>query len=135
MASDALLSTVAPGIKTSTFSTSPITLPKSVSPRPLWLRVVYTAAANASGANAIVFDCDASYDAGSTYSVLSSAAPINLSTTAQAGELFLPVQITRQDLISNQTVAPLVRLTGTFSGAGGSPTINVTSVEFTTARA
>lgn len=133
MPSDALMSTAAPGVKTATFSTTPLVLPKSAMSDPLYLRVIYTAAANASGANSIVLNVDVSYDNASTFSVLSSAAPIVLSTTAQSNELFLPVQVSRQDLINRQTVAPQVRLTGTFSGAGTSPTINITSVEFTPA--
>ena len=124
MASDALL-TLAPAgtTKTATFSGSAVDTgvvqanqPVTGAPfAPLGARVLYSAASNASGANTAVFTIDGSQD-GSNWLTLAGARftdSVTLSTTPQAGEIFIPfVQRTRY-----------LRLTLTITGAGVSPTI------------
>jgi hypothetical protein len=136
MPSDALLTQTALGTITSTTSTAGISLAKSAwdANNALYMRVIYSAASNASGSNSIVFSVDEQYD-GSNWHVLSSAEPIALSTTAQSAELFIPFALTRQDLINaSMSNAPKVRLTATFSGAGSGATITVASNEVVPAK-
>lgn len=79
-------------------------------------RVIFSAATNASGSNSVTFSLDVSND-GSTVAgaaeINASDQVINLSTTAQAGEVFMPVVIKHR----------YIRLTATFAGAGSTPTI------------
>lgn len=131
MPADLLLSIAAPGTKTATFNTAGVTLPKGSTWNELFLRVPFTAASNATGANAFTFDVDISYDGASTWTELAGESPINLSTTAQSGVIFIPIANTRQDLINAAAAnAPQVRLTGTLSGAGTVPTITVAQCDF-----
>jgi hypothetical protein len=131
MPADLLLGIAAPGVKTATFNTSGVTLPKGSTWNELFLRVPYTAASNASGANSVTFDVDISYDNASTWTELAGEPPINLSTTVQSGVVFIPIVTTRQDLINAAAAnAPQVRLTGTFAGAGSTPTITVAQCDF-----
>lgn len=133
MPTDALMTVAAPGVKTATFNSAALTLPKATMLNPLFCRIIYSAASNVSGANAVTFDIDVSYDGGSTWSELSGAPPIALSTTVGSGEISIPFQLTRADLVQAQVAtqpAPQIRVTGTFSGAGSTPTINVTSIAF-----
>lgn len=127
MPSDLLLAITAPGTKTATFNSSALTLPAGSSWNEDFLRVIYSAASNASGSNTVTFTLDVSYDGGSTWITDVGGAPaITLSTTAQAGVVYLPILLTRQDLINaNAANAPQIRLTGTIAGAGTSPTITV----------
>lgn len=135
MPSDLLLAITAPGTKTATFNSAALTLPAGSTWNELFMRVGYKAASNASGANAFTFDVDISYDGGSTWTENSGAPPLNLSTTAQAGEIFIPIMLTRQDLINASAAnAPQVRLTGTLTGAGSTPTINVYDVSLVPTR-
>lgn len=129
MPSDALLTQTAPGTKTSTFSTAGVALGKSKILYDLYMRMVYSAAQNGSGANAWTFDVDLSLDGGSTWSEISGAPPINLTTSAQAGELFLELPLNMPAINATMSNAPQVRLTGTLSGAGSGATITITSVE------
>ena len=57
-----------------------------------------------------------------TWNVDFVAPPINLSTTVQSGELYIPFSIS-PTMVSGVITAPQIRLTATFSGAGTSPTI------------
>ncbi len=135
MPSDLLLAIAAPGVKTATFNSAALTLPKGSTWNELFMRVGYSAASNASGANSFTFDVDISYDNASTWTELAGAPPLALSTTVQAGEIFLPVITTRQDLINaNAANAPQVRLTGTLAGAGSTPTINIYDVSLVPTR-
>lgn len=80
------------------------------------VRVIYSAATNASGSNSVIWSIDVSDD-GSTVKgaaeVNASDQVLNLSTTAQAGEVFLPLVIKHR----------YIRLTATFAGAGSTPTV------------
>ncbi|SRR6266536_2614683 len=125
--SDGLLTQTAPGVRTSSFSTAGIVMPKTPSGKILYMRALWSAAANASGANSWVLSCDLSVDNGSTWNELSGSSPIVLSSVAQNGETFLPIDITLKNLLTSTGV--LVRLTGTVSGAGSGATITVTNVD------
>lgn len=116
MATDALVAIQASVTKTATFSgvgfdfgTRP---PFGLS---LFVRVLYSAASNASGANSVTFTVDGSNDnvnftpvGGGRFTDI-----VTLSTTPQSGEIFIPVQ----------GFVRFVRLTATFAGAGTVPTI------------
>lgn len=106
--------------KTATFNGAALTLPGGTPRRGLKARVIYKAATNASGSNSVQFSLDVSYDAASTWiSNLFQAQIINLSTTAQSGEVFIPFDISPTS-VANGTQ---IRLTATFAGAGSTPTI------------
>lgn len=118
MAVDALVAIQASVTKTATFNGPTFDL----GTRPpyhlnLWCRVLYSAASNATGANSVTFDIDGSSDnvnwietGGARF-----ADVVNLTTTAQSGELWIPIQ----------GIAGMryIRLTATFAGAGTVPTI------------
>jgi hypothetical protein len=120
MATDALLALQAATTKTATFNGSALTLPGGTPRRGLKARVIYSAATNASGSNSVTFSLDVSYDGGSTWlSNLFQAPAINLSTTAQAAEVYIPFEISPTSVVNGTQV----RLTATFAGAGSTPTI------------
>lgn len=121
MATDALIALQASVTKTATFNGSAVTLAGGTPRRGLVARVIYSAATNASGSNSVTFSVDVSYDAGSTwYSDFSEASKVvNLSTTAQTGEFFIPFSISPTSVANGCQV----RLTATFAGAGSTPTI------------
>lgn len=120
MPTDALIQLQPSVTKTSTFNGSAVTLAGGTPRRGLKARVIYSAATNASGSNSVQFSLDVSYDAGSTWnSNLFQALIINLSTTAQSGEIFIPFDISPTS-VANGTQ---VRLTATVAGAGSTPTI------------
>src|SRR5712691_1823246 len=91
---DALLALQASVTKTATFNGAALILAGGTPRRGLKARVIYSAATNATGANSVQFSLDVSYDAASTWiSNLFQALIINLSTTAQSGEVFIPFDI------------------------------------------
>jgi len=124
VATDALLQLQASVTKTATFSSTGVDTGvvtaaagqnTGASFSPLWARVLYSAATNVSGANSVTFTLDGSTD-NSNWGTIAGARPgdtVVLSTTAQAGEIFIPF-VPRQRY---------VRLTATFTGAGSTPTI------------
>lgn len=120
MPTDALIQLQSSVTKTATFNGSAVTLATGTPRRGLKARVIYSAATNASGSNSVTFSVDVSYDAGSTWnSNLFQALVINLSTTAQSGEIFIPFEISPTSVANGCQI----RLTATFSGAGSTPTI------------
>lgn len=119
MPTDALQQLQAPVTKTATFNGAALTLPGGTPRRGLKARVIYSAAANASGANSVTFGLDVSRDGGSTWNTEFQADPIALSTTAQAGEIFIPFDISPATVASGTQI----RLSATFAGAGSTPTI------------
>lgn len=119
MPTDALIQLQASVVKTATFSGVAQTLAAGTPRRGLKARVIYSAATNASGANAFVFSVDVSYDAGVTWLSNFLGNPVNLTTTVQQGELFIPFDISP----TAYNNAPQIRLTATLSGAGTVPTI------------
>lgn len=120
MPTDANVALQAQVTKTATFNSAALVLPAGGTPRRgLNVRVIYSAATNASGSNAVTFGIGVSRDNGSTFPIEFQADPINLSTTAQSGEIYIPFSI------SPNTVANgcQIELFATFSGAGSTPTI------------
>lgn len=115
MATDALTQLQASVTKTATFSGAAVSLPGGTPRRGMFARVIYSAASNASGANAVTFSVDVSPDGGTTWyqKTVDNEDVVNLTTTAKSGEIFLPIE----------TSDSTIRLTATFSGAGTSPTI------------
>lgn len=115
MPADANLVLQASVTKTASFNSTGVDLavggPKG---RSLEARVVYSAAANASGSNTCTFSVEHSDDNSTYYALASGAADVlTLSTTAQAGEQFIPFDTSKR----------YVRLVLTVAGAGTSPTI------------
>ena len=120
---DALIQLQPSVTKTATFSSSAQILQGGTPRWPLVARVVYSAASNATGANAVTFSVDVCYDGvPTTWNVDFVAPPINLSTTVQSGELFIPFSVS-PTVVNGVITAPQIRLTATFSGAGTVPTI------------
>lgn len=115
MATDANLQLQASVTKTATFNGAAVNLPGGTPRRGLKARVIYSAASNASGANAVTFSVDVSPDNVTWYTgeFQGVDTAVNLSTTAQSGEIFIPFE----------TSQPYVRLSATITGAGSTPTI------------
>ncbi len=122
MPTDALLQLQASVTKTATFNGAAQTLAGGTPRRGMKARVIYSAASNATGANAFTFSVDVSYDSGSTWLSDFVAPPVNLSTTAQSGEVFIPFDIS-PTVVAGVITNPQIRLTATLSGAGTVPTI------------
>jgi hypothetical protein len=121
---DALIQLQPSVTKTATFSSTALILPGGTPRRGFVCRVIYSAASNATGANAVVFSIDVCYDGVPTLWNSDFFAPlaINLSTTVQSGETYIPFSISPQ-MVAGVITAPQIRLTATFSGAGTVPTI------------
>lgn len=79
-------------------------------------RVVYSAAANASGSNTCTWTVEGGGTLGGTYYQIASGAKdvVTLTTTAQAGEIFIPFE----------TDFAYIRLVLTVAGAGSTPTVD-----------
>lgn len=101
--------------KTATFNSTGYDLGRGGYPNErLAVRVVYNAATNATGSNAVTFNIEHSDDNSTFYALSSGAADaVALSTTSQSGEVFIPVSTRKQ----------YIRLVTSFSGAGTTPTI------------
>lgn len=119
MATDALLALQASVTKTATFNGAGLQLVAGTPRWPLIAQVDYSAAANASGSNTVVFSIDVSRDGGTTYYTEFQADPITLSTTTQSGELDIPFSISPSSVANGYWI----RLSATFAGSGTSPTI------------
>jgi hypothetical protein len=105
--------------KVATFNGAALILPGGTPRRGLKARVIYSAATNASGSNTVIFSVDVSYDAGSTFTSLFFAPTVTLTTTAQAGETFIPFEVSPTSVVNGIQI----RLTATVAGAGSTPTI------------
>jgi hypothetical protein len=120
---DALIALQTVVTKVATFSGAALILVGGTPRRGLKARVIYSAATNATGANSVTFSLDVCYDGVPTLWNIDFVAPvINLSTTAQSGEIFIPFDIS-PTIVAGVITAPQVRLTATFGGAGTVPTI------------
>ena len=116
MALDALAVLQASVTKTATFNGAgyDLKIPGGTPNRGSVAVIQYSAATNASGANAFTFSIDHSTDDSTYYALASGAADVvTLSTTAQAGEIYIPFRTDKR----------YVRLTVTQVGAGSTPTI------------
>ena len=116
---DALIALQASVTKTATFTGAPLTLAAGTPFRGDKMRVIYSAATNASGSNSVTFQIAVSKDGGSTFNVEAQADPIALSTTAQSGELTIPFSV-RPTSVANGIQIELIAL---FGGAGSTPSI------------
>ncbi len=112
---DALSVLQAQVTKTATFNGAGVLLSPAGTPLyNLVARVLYSAATNASGSNAVAFEVQHSDDNSTWFQLAVDAYDVvNLSPTAQAGEIFIPLR----------TARAYVRLVATFSGAGATPSI------------
>jgi len=90
----------------------------------MWARVIYSAATQASGSGVWTFSVDACYDGVPTTWRADFLAdpPITLTTTAQAGELYIPFNV-QPTVVSGVITAPQVRLSAILSGTPTTPTI------------
>jgi hypothetical protein len=124
MPTDALVALQASVTKVATFNGAALILPGGTPERGMVVRVLYSAATNASGANSVTFSVDVCYDGVPTlWSSDFLADPIvTLSTTAQSGEQFIPIRIV-PTVVAGVITAPQIRVTATFAGAGSTPTI------------
>jgi hypothetical protein len=114
MPTDALLTLQASVTKTATFNGAGVDLKAGTPRRGLWARVIYSAATNASGSNTVAFTIDHSDDNSTFYQLAAGKEnDIALSTTAQSGEFYIPVNTSKR----------YVRLTATVTGAGSTPTV------------
>jgi len=125
MPSDANIALQASVTKTATFNGAALILPGGTPRAGLVARVIYSAAlvTSSSGTDTIIFSVDVCYDGVPTtwYSDF-VAVPITLTTTAQAGELFIPFSIS-PTVVSNVITNPQIRLTATFSATSHGDTI------------
>jgi hypothetical protein len=115
MAADANLVLQASVTKVDTFNSAGVNLPTGTPARGLVARVIYSAASEASGGKTVTFKIQHGDTLGGTYYDLTSAADqaLTLTTTAQAGEIFIPFRTRRA----------YVRLVQTLSASTNSPTI------------
>jgi hypothetical protein len=114
MATDANLALQASVTKTATFNGTGLNIPTGTPRRGMKARFLYSAATNASGSNSVTFGIDVSADNSTWYSdFIAADQVVNLSTTAQSGEVYL----------SFETGQPYVRASAVFAGAGSTPTI------------
>ena len=120
MATDALLTLQPVVTKTATFNGGALTLAAGTPRRGLKVRIIYSAATQASGSGVWNFSVDVSYNAGSTFaSDFFADPPLTLSTTAQAGEVYIPFEISPTSVVNGTQI----RVTATLSGAPVTPTI------------
>jgi len=121
MATDALLALQPFVTKTATFNGPALILAAGTPRRGLKARIIYSAAQQASGSGIWTFSVDVSYDAGVTWkSDFMSDPSITLTTTAQAGEIYIPFEISPVSVV-NQTQ---IRVSALLSGAGVTTTIS-----------
>lgn len=96
---DANLILQAPVTKTAAFNSAGLNIPTGSPLRGVYARVIYSAAATSSGAGAATFRVTESDDNSSFTGIYQSTeSSLVLSSTAQAGEIFIPVQ-TRKPFI------------------------------------
>ncbi len=124
MPTDALIALQASVTKTATFNGAALILPGGTPRRGMWARVIYSAATQASGSGVWTFSVDACYDGVPTTWRADFLAdpPITLTTTAQAGELYIPFNV-QPTVVSGVITAPQVRLSAILSGTPTTPTI------------
>ena len=117
MAVDALIALQASVTKATTFNGAALILPGGTPRWGLKARVLYSAATSTT-TNTAVFSIDVCYDGVPTTWFSDFLAPtLSLTTTAQAGELFIPFDIS-PTIVAGVITAPQIRLTITVAGAG-----------------
>ncbi len=118
MPTDALVALQTSVTKATTFNGAALILNGGTPRRGMWCRVIYSAATSTS-TNAATFSVDVCYDGVPTTwrSDFLADPPLSLTTTAQAGEVYIPFNVQPTN-ISGVITAPQIRLTITVSGAG-----------------
>ncbi len=121
---DALIQLQASVTKTATFNGAALILPGGTPRRGMWARVIYSAANQASGSGVWTFSVDVCLDGvPTTWRADFLGEPIiTLTTTAQAGEMFIPFNV-QPVVVSGVITAPQIRLSATLSGSPTTPTI------------
>lgn len=122
MPTDALLALQPSQTVTASYTTAAtaLVLATGTPRRGLKARVLYSAATQASGSGVFTFGIAVSYDGGTTWNVdFLADPPITLSTTAQAGEVFIPFEISPTS-VANGT---RIKLYATMSGTPTTPSI------------
>lgn len=100
--------------KTASFNSAGVDLKSGTPRRGIYARILYSAATNASGSNSVTFSLEHSDDNSTFYRRTDGASEvITLSTTAQAGEIVLPIDTSKR----------YIRLVATIAGAGSTPTV------------
>lgn len=124
MPTDALIALQASVTKTATFNGAALILPGGTPRRGMWCRVIYSAATQASGSGVFTFSVDVCYDGVPTTwrSDFLADPPITLSTTAQAGELYIPFNV-QPTVVAGVITAPQIRCSATLTGSPVTPTI------------
>lgn len=121
MPTDALIQLQASVTKTSTFSSSALTLPGGTPRRGLKARVIYSAGSSGTATSTATFSVDVSHDGGSNFYTEAESDPITLPTSGSvSGEIFIPFEISPTS-VANGTQ---IKLTCTIvPGASATPTI------------
>ncbi len=124
MPTDALIALQASVTKTASFSGAALILPGGTPRRGMWARVIYSAATQASGSGVWTFSVDVCLDGVPTVwrADFLGDPPITLTTTAQAGELYIPFNV-QPTVVSGVITAPQIRLSAVLSGSPTTPTI------------
>jgi hypothetical protein len=122
MATDALLALQASVTKTSTFSSSALTLAAGTPRWGLKARVIYSAGSSGTATSTATFSIDVSHDGGSNFYTEFESDPLTLPTSGSiSGELFIPFEISPTS-VANGTQ---IKLTCTIvPGSSATPTIN-----------
>ena len=105
--------------KTATFNGAGFTLPTGTPRRGLKCRVAYSANSANTGGDTVTFSIDVSTDGGSTF-LTQFQAQLAQPTTANAGELWIPFEISKQTAAANDLQ---IRLTATFSSTAHANTV------------
>lgn len=116
---DANIALQAPLTSVATAHSAAYILPGGTPRRGDVIRFLYSAASNASGANAVTFSVDVSRDGGSTFNLEFESPPLALSTVVQAGEVFVPFSISPSSVVNGCQI----KASANFSGAGSTPTV------------
>lgn len=116
---DALSQVQTSTTSTATAHSSAFTLASGTPRRGLKLRVIYSAASNASGSNTLIFSVDVAHDGGTNFYTEVQSDPITLSTTAQSGEIFLPFDVSPTSVANGVQIKASANITG----GGSTPTV------------
>lgn len=118
MPADALTQLQASVTKATTFNGAALILGGGTPTTGLWCRILYSAATSTT-TNTATFSVDVCYDGVPTTwrSDFVADPPLSLTTTAQAGELYIPFEIF-PTFVSGAYTPPQIRLTITVAGAG-----------------
>jgi hypothetical protein len=124
MPTDALVALQASVTKTATFNGAALILPGGTPERGMVVRILYSAANQASGSGVWTFSVDVCYDGVPTLwnSDFLADPPITLTASAQAGEVFIPFRVI-PTVVSGVITAPQIRVSAILSGTPTTPTI------------